>query len=558
MYRRPFYCAECHTNRWPGDCPHFPQTGPSAALIAEIRGKVPIKSEGHITDEQLLAMTRSGRRSIAAADDELAAIARAAGPFGRPGSYVLGFGPSEIAGGDVVRFTVESKIAFLPEKMIVPSFLGADLRIMDLKVDGASRFPGDMPACLFSENAFGARLGIGDVPAGTEFTIVVHNLANVPRMFSATIMGPRDTYPHISDEDLAHLAGAGMTDSIDPTVDTDDEADADDERKEDEEEDALEGDDDADLEEDDGEDSALDDDDDADIDDDDDDEKDREEERKDEEMESSPEEECGTGPVCASCPHTLSAHNKATTKCLSCGCDGFVFDGNDVIGSDIARMNNELVEDFNTGRKRTEAHLLAKLPTIINSLAGKPVFDVAPVRSVAPSSMYGDCEDRQPSVSPSLIMETMRLRKLARRLGDRRSALRAMPVVKKRFPLPFNEIEIPAYSTATVTARPQMMCRIRRLVCEQNSGLYLVDIKAGKNSCTLSYSGKGMPLELFRAFPKNLSEAQLSAIERSGFFENVPQETVQVSMDLTLVVYNDSDVAQKFRAVMLTDAIPDG
>ncbi len=216
---------------------------------------------------------------------------------------------------------------------------------------------------------------------------------------------------------------------------------------------------------------------------------------------------------CADCGHRHEGN-----ACEACGCGGFIYAARDPM-------------------MLTGGALLVR-----NAVA----------KEVLKNPLLAQAIDRVPAEAWTAIESTVcKFMSATSEIKDRQAE--SLIKVTNRFPLPFPEGTIPPYATATIVTRPQISCRIRRLVVAPDDDLRIVDLRVGKLSSWLSY-GEISALA-FPAFPPDLSAAAIEAIERAGFFENVPQEVVQVGMDLSITVRNVGHEPRRLRAMMLTDAV---
>ena len=105
--------------------------------------------------------------------------------------YVLGLGSTEVEGGRSVTISAPSQVNFLPERLVVPSSVAVDFLIADLQVDKKSQLvsSGGVPAVLFTDTVFGARLKMDVVAAGMFVSVTVVNQAKEPRTFAAGVVG---------------------------------------------------------------------------------------------------------------------------------------------------------------------------------------------------------------------------------------------------------------------------------------------------------------------------------------------------------------------------------
>ena len=105
--------------------------------------------------------------------------------------YVLGLGSTEVEGGRSATISVPSQVNFLPERLVVPSDVAVDFLIVDIQVDKKSQLvsSGGVPAVLFTDMVFDARLKMDVVAAGMFVSVTVVNQAKEPRTFAAGVVG---------------------------------------------------------------------------------------------------------------------------------------------------------------------------------------------------------------------------------------------------------------------------------------------------------------------------------------------------------------------------------
>jgi hypothetical protein len=106
--------------------------------------------------------------------------------------YILGFDSTSVPGATSANITKRPQVIFRPERVIIPSSVGVDFQVLDIKVGKNSQFSasGEVPAVVFSETAFGVRLKMDTAQVSMDVTISVRNTNAAQRNFTAAIIGP--------------------------------------------------------------------------------------------------------------------------------------------------------------------------------------------------------------------------------------------------------------------------------------------------------------------------------------------------------------------------------
>jgi len=106
--------------------------------------------------------------------------------------YILGFDSTAIPGSTSANITKRPQVIFRPERVIIPSSVGVDFQVVDIKVGKNSQFSasGEVPAVVFAETAFGVRLKMDTCQVSMDVTISVRNTNVNLRNFTAAIIGP--------------------------------------------------------------------------------------------------------------------------------------------------------------------------------------------------------------------------------------------------------------------------------------------------------------------------------------------------------------------------------
>jgi hypothetical protein len=159
----------------------------------ELEGDYLVGSDllGEIYPEQ--AVRRNALVSAAVANRRVAegAIVRDTSPT-KSREYILGFDSTAVPGSTSANITKRPQVIFRPERVIIPSSVGVDFQVVDIKVGKNSQFSasGEVPAVVFAETAFGVRLKMDTCQVSMDVTISVRNTNAAQRNFTAAIIGP--------------------------------------------------------------------------------------------------------------------------------------------------------------------------------------------------------------------------------------------------------------------------------------------------------------------------------------------------------------------------------
>ena len=106
--------------------------------------------------------------------------------------YILGFDSTAVPGSTSANITKRPQVIFRPERVVVPSSVGVDFQMVDIKVGKNSQFSasGEVPAVVFAETSFGVRLKMDTCQVSMDVTLSVRNTNAAQRNFTAAIIGP--------------------------------------------------------------------------------------------------------------------------------------------------------------------------------------------------------------------------------------------------------------------------------------------------------------------------------------------------------------------------------
>jgi hypothetical protein len=106
--------------------------------------------------------------------------------------YILGFDSTAVPGSTSANITKRPQVIFRPERVVIPSAVGVDFQVVDIKVGKNSQFSasGEVPAVVFAETSFGVRLKMDTCQVSMDVTISVRNTNAAARNFTAAIIGP--------------------------------------------------------------------------------------------------------------------------------------------------------------------------------------------------------------------------------------------------------------------------------------------------------------------------------------------------------------------------------
>jgi hypothetical protein len=110
--------------------------------------------------------------------------------------FILGLGSTEVQAGSTAIINVQPQIGFKPERLVIPSHVGVNFLINDIKVGPNSQFlsVAAVPASVFCELASGnldRLLRLDACRPGRFITISVVNITVHPRNFTGAFFGPR-------------------------------------------------------------------------------------------------------------------------------------------------------------------------------------------------------------------------------------------------------------------------------------------------------------------------------------------------------------------------------
>jgi len=173
-------------------------------MRADISGAYAHELAGYdfVGDEELLGddmdgdylVGAAGRAMTAALDArrvQEGAIIRDVSPT-KSREYILGFDSTAVPGSTSANITKRPQVIFRPERVVIPSAVGVDFQVVDIKVGKNSQFSasGEVPAVVFAETSFGVRLKMDTAQVSMDVTISVRNTNAAQRNFTAAIIGP--------------------------------------------------------------------------------------------------------------------------------------------------------------------------------------------------------------------------------------------------------------------------------------------------------------------------------------------------------------------------------
>jgi hypothetical protein len=91
--------------------------------------------------------------------------------------YPLGFVPTEVDAGDAATIPAAPQNLFRPERLVIPSDIGFDFGVQDIKVGNQSQFAQsvEVPAAVFSEVAIDTNVTFDTAEVGNQISILVRN-----------------------------------------------------------------------------------------------------------------------------------------------------------------------------------------------------------------------------------------------------------------------------------------------------------------------------------------------------------------------------------------------
>ena len=110
--------------------------------------------------------------------------------------FILGLGSTEVQAGGTATINVEPQMGFKPERLVIPSHVGVNFLIDDIKVGPNSQFlsRAAVPASVFCELASGnldRLLRLDACKPGRFISISVTNITVHPRNFTGAFFGPQ-------------------------------------------------------------------------------------------------------------------------------------------------------------------------------------------------------------------------------------------------------------------------------------------------------------------------------------------------------------------------------
>lgn len=107
--------------------------------------------------------------------------------------YPLGFdsGTPGVGPGATATITTRPQLPFRGNRLVVPSDIGGNFLIHDLKIGNRSQFVanGAVPARTFSEQGVGVSLSLDTAMVSQDVTLVVENTSGGPVRFTASLIG---------------------------------------------------------------------------------------------------------------------------------------------------------------------------------------------------------------------------------------------------------------------------------------------------------------------------------------------------------------------------------
>ena len=106
--------------------------------------------------------------------------------------FILGFDSTAVPGSTSANITQRPQVIVRPERVVIPSAVGVDFQVVDIKVGKNSQFSasGEVPAVVFAETSFGVRLKMDTAQVSMDVTLSVRNTNVNLRNFTAAIIGP--------------------------------------------------------------------------------------------------------------------------------------------------------------------------------------------------------------------------------------------------------------------------------------------------------------------------------------------------------------------------------
>lgn len=95
------------------------------------------------------------------------------------------------AAGTAAITSRPQSFAYKPERLFIPSTVGPDFIVNDIKVGNVSQLvqTGDLPAEMFGQTSFGVEMDFDTVQTSQDFVVQVTNISGAARQFRAGIVG---------------------------------------------------------------------------------------------------------------------------------------------------------------------------------------------------------------------------------------------------------------------------------------------------------------------------------------------------------------------------------
>lgn len=105
--------------------------------------------------------------------------------------YPLGFLPTTVAGGATSNIPSAPQNLYRAERLVIPSDIGFDFGIVDIKVGNQSQFVQnvEVPAALFSEVAIDTAVYFDTAEVGNQISLSARNKTAAPIEFTASFVG---------------------------------------------------------------------------------------------------------------------------------------------------------------------------------------------------------------------------------------------------------------------------------------------------------------------------------------------------------------------------------
>lgn len=112
-------------------------------------------------------------------------------PYTRANKFPLGFGSTTVAAGASATIRVQPQEPFKGKRLVVPSSIGANFTIDDIRVGNRSQLvvSGALPALTFSEQGWGVEVNLDTAQVSQFIELDVTNISGASQVFRGSLIG---------------------------------------------------------------------------------------------------------------------------------------------------------------------------------------------------------------------------------------------------------------------------------------------------------------------------------------------------------------------------------